>query len=218
MAIDTFNRKMSYVAAFFAFVGVILGVVALATNYWTAERFIAPDTAVQTMDGTKLNSGNITWIWNVSIACLLHIRSIKHFFSLCFKGLFYTYSNGGIFESKLNFWATTFILCLLGLIFLFVAGIFLVWDIFRISDRRFVIPLLIFIACVLMTAGVFDYGSMYRLNSHSSRTMIAAIVFAYTTLPITAFIAGRYSAFDRFVSNGHVNNGQKYVTTATNGN
>lgn len=48
--------------------------------------------------------------------------------------------------------------------------------------------------------------------------MIAAIVFAYTALPISAFIAGRYSAFDRFVANGHATNGQKYVSTSTNGN
>ncbi len=96
---------------------------------------------------------------------------------------------------------------------MFVGGIFMCWDIFQITDRRFAIPLLFFIACVLLTAGLFDYGSWARLNSHSSRTMIATIVFAYTTLPISAFIAGRYSAFDRFVTNG-----QKYVPTSTSGN
>ncbi len=104
---------------------------------------------------------------------------------------------------------TTFVICLLGLVFLFVGGIFICWDIFQISDRRFVIPLLFFVACVLLTCGVFDYGSMGYLNSHSSRTMIACIVFVYSVLPISAFIAGRYSAFDRFVTNGHVTNGQK---------
>jgi hypothetical protein len=74
------------------------------------------------------------------------------------------------------------------MIFLLVGGIFLCWDMFDISDRRFVIPMLIFVACVLMTAGLFEYGSWARLNSHSSRTMIAAIVFAYTALPMSAFI------------------------------
>jgi hypothetical protein len=102
--------------------------------------------------------------------------------------------------------------------FLLVGGIFLCWDMFKISDRRFVIPMLFFVACVLMTAGLFDYGSWARLNSHSSRTMIAAIVFAYSALPMAAFIAGRYSALDRFVTNGHVTNGQKYVPASTNGN
>jgi hypothetical protein len=102
------------------------------------------------------------------------------------------------------------------MIFLLVGGIFLCWDMFDISDRRFVIPMLIFVACVLMTAGLFEYGSWARLNSHSSRTMIAAIVFAYTALPMSAFIAGRYSAFDRLATTGHVNNGQKYVSTSTN--
>lgn len=119
---------------------------------------------------------------------------------------------------SLRFWTTTFIICLLGLVFLLASGIFICWDLFQISDRRFAIPLLIFVACVLLTAGVFDYGSWLPLNSHSSRTMIAAMVFAYSALPISAFIAGRYSAFDRFVPNGHVVNGQKYVATSTNGN
>jgi hypothetical protein len=48
--------------------------------------------------------------------------------------------------------------------------------------------------------------------------MIAAIVFTYIALPISAFIAGRYSTFDRFVANGHAINGQKYATASTNGN
>ncbi len=48
--------------------------------------------------------------------------------------------------------------------------------------------------------------------------MIAVIVFAYSALPISAFIAGRYLAFDRFVANGHVTNGQKYVSASTTGN
>lgn len=86
------------------------------------------------------------------------------------------------------------------------------------SKRRFLIsPMFIFIACVLMTAGLFDYGSSALLNSHSSRTMIASIVFTYSTLPISAFIAGRYSNFDQFITNININNDQKYLPTATNG-
>ncbi|CAF1583408.1 unnamed protein product [Adineta ricciae] len=113
---------------------------------------------------------------------------------------------------------SVFILCLIGLMFVLVGGIFLCWDMFKISDRRFIIPMLFFIACVLMTAGVFEYATWQNLNSHSSRMMIAAMVFVYSALPIAAFIAGRYSVFDRFGANGHVSNGQKYVATATNGN
>ena len=78
--------------------------------------------------------------------------------------------------------------------------------------------MLIFVACAFMTAALFEYGSWAHLNSHSSRTMIAAIVFAYAVLPISAFIAGRYSIYDRFVTNGHVTNGQKYVPTSTDEN
>jgi len=188
---------MSFVATFFAMVGVILGAVALGTNYWTVENFVTPGMAEPMSNGTVFVPGNNDWTWN---------------------GLFYTCSTRGTMECVSRFWTTTFVLCLLGVIFLLVSVVFLCWDIFKISDRRFVIPMLMFVACVLMTAGVFEYGSWARLNSHSSRTMIAAIVFAYTALPISAFMAGRYSAFDRFVTTTHVTNGQKYVSASTNGN
>lgn len=183
--VDLLNRRLSFVAAVFAFFGVIVGVVALATNYWTVINFTVPGTAAFTSNGTVLERGSVNFTWN---------------------GLFYQ-CTAGVDGCLTRFWATTFLLCLLGLIFLLVGGIFIVWDIFQITDRRFVIPFLFFISSVLLTAGIFDYGSWAPLNYHSSRLMISAVVFAYSGLPITAFIAGRYSTFDRFV-----------VTTATNGN
>jgi len=134
------------------------------------------------------------------------------------NGLFHMCTSRVNVGCMTQFWTTTFILCLLGVIFLLVGGIFSFWEMFQTSDRRFVIPMLYFVGCVLMTAGLFDYGSMARMNSHSSRAMISAIVFGYCALPISAFIAGRYSAYDRYVNNGHVHNGQKYVPTSTNGN
>jgi len=105
-----------------------------------------------------------------------------------------------------------------GLLFLLVGGIFAALDIPKTTDRRFVTPLLIFVASVLTTAALVDYASFALLNSHSSRAMIAAVVFAYTALPLSAFVAGRYSALER---NALINNGvplttQKY--SATNGN
>jgi len=44
------------------------------------------------------------------------------------------------------------------------------------------------------------------------------LFFGYVALPISAFIAGRYSACDRYMNNGHPHNGQKYVPASTNGN
>ncbi len=116
-----------------------------------------------------------------------------------------------------RFWGVTFVVCLLGLLFLLAGGICSVLDVPKASDRRFITPLLIFIGCVLMTAGLVDYASAALLNYHSSRAMIAAIVFAYTALPISAFVAGRYSAMERSVLiNNDVHTSQKY--SATNGN
>lgn len=105
----------------------------------------------------------------------------------------------------------------MGVLFLLAGGIFLALDIPKASDRRFIAPLLLFVACVLMTAGLMDYAASALLNYHSSRAMIAAIVFAYSALPIAAFVAGRYSALERSVlinNEGHTT--QKY--SATNGN
>jgi hypothetical protein len=110
-------------------------------------------------------------------------------------------------------------ICLFGLLFLLAGGIFSGLDIPKASDRRFVTPLLMFLACVLITCGLFDYASLKLLNYHSSRAMIAALVFAYTALPISAFVAGRYSASERTILiNNDVHQGtQKYLSTGSNG-
>jgi len=106
----------------------------------------------------------------------------------------------------------------LGVLVLLAVGIFSALDIPTASDRRFVTPLLLFVGCVLMTAGLVDYASLSFLNYHSSRAMIAAIVFAYTALPISAFVAGRYSALERSVLiNNESHTTQKYSATNSNG-
>ena len=107
----------------------------------------------------------------------------------------------------------------MGLVFLLAGGIFSALDVPKASDRRFITPLLIFVACVLLTAGLFDYAASKLLNYHSSRAMIAALVLAYTALPIAAFVAGRYSALERSVllnNEGH-HGTQKYAATGSNG-
>ncbi len=78
---------------------------------------------------------------------------------------------------------------------------------------------MIFIASVLTTAALVDYASRDLLNSHSSRSMIAAVVFAYTALPLSAFVAGRYSTLERaaLVNTGIHLSTQKYSATNANG-
>jgi len=196
ISMDPFFRRMTMVAGIFAMMGVILGVVALSTNYWTMENVSSP-MPMQTANGTVMMNGKVEWTWN---------------------GLFTMCTTRVNVPCVTRFWTTTFVLCLLGVICLLVGGIFSFWEMFQTSDRRFVIPMIYFVACVLMVAGLFDYASWARINSHSSRAMISAIVFGYVALPISAFIAGRYSAYDRFMNNGHVHNGQKYVPASTNGN
>jgi hypothetical protein len=118
-----------------------------------------------------------------------------------------------------HFWTTTFIISLFGLIFLLVGGILSALDLPKAADRRFITPVLLLISCVLITAGLFEYASFRVLNYHSSRAMIASLVFAYTAMPIAAFVAGRYSALERAVlinNDGHMGT-QKYSATHSNG-
>lgn len=107
----------------------------------------------------------------------------------------------------------------MGLLFLLIGGIFSALDIPKATDRRFITPLLIFVGCVLTTAALMDYASWGLLNSHSSRAMVAAVVFAYAALPLSAFVAGRYSALERtsMGTNGVHLTTQKYSATNTNG-
>jgi hypothetical protein len=63
MTYEPLNRRLATLAALFAFLGVILGVIALATNYWTLN------TAVnQTRNGTDIvDIQPIGEIWNVCV-------------------------------------------------------------------------------------------------------------------------------------------------------
>jgi hypothetical protein len=58
MAVDQLNRTISFVAVCFAFIGVILGVVALAINYWTLVQEHVPGTAVPMTKGTFFTNEN----------------------------------------------------------------------------------------------------------------------------------------------------------------
>ncbi|CAF3349722.1 unnamed protein product [Rotaria socialis] len=192
MSLDPLFRRMTLIVTVFAFVGFVLGVIALTTNYWTKVSLPPrPDMSISTENGTYINyKSGLGW-----------------------KGLLMSCTSFDKVSCTWELMTTTFFLCSFGLISLLIGGIFSIWEMFKTSDRRFLIPMLYFVACVLMTAGLFDYGSTAQLNSYSSRAMISAIVFVYGSLPISAFIAGRYSAYERYI-----NNGQKYVPASTNGN
>ncbi|UJR23504.1 hypothetical protein I4U23_026502 [Adineta vaga] len=191
MTYERLNRRLAIVAAICALLGVALGVIALATNYWTVVSISEP-----TYNGTIRVSERYGTMWNG-----------------LFKGCRTT---TGTCEAY--FWAATFILCVLGLVFLLIGCILSALDVPKVTDRRFVTPLFMYVACVLMIAGLFDYASRQLLNSHSSRSMIAGIVFAYAALALSAFVAGRYSTYERtaLVNNGVHLTTQKY--SATNGN
>jgi len=192
MTYEPLNRRLALLAAIFAFLGVVLGVIALATNYWTLIPTVQPifngtSVVAQREDGYR---------WN---------------------GLFQICRTGG--SCFAQFSPATFIIGVLGLLFLLAGGILSALDVPKATDRRFITPLVIFAGCVLMTAALVDYASSALLNSHSSRSMIAAVVFAYTALPLSAFVAGRYSTFVRsaLVNNGVHLTTQKYSATSANG-
>ena len=63
---DPLNRRLALLASVFAFFGVLLGAIALGTNYWTIERTTSPARAAQTFNGTILLPGQTNSTWNVS--------------------------------------------------------------------------------------------------------------------------------------------------------
>ncbi|CAF1328023.1 unnamed protein product [Rotaria magnacalcarata] len=192
MIVDRLNRKMSFVGTCFAFIGVILSVMALTTNYWSSKSIILLSQIIETQNGSTLSSGKIERKWN---------------------GLFYLCTDVEIVQCVFKFESTTFVFCLVGLICLLIGGISLCWDLLKISNRRFIIPMLFFVACLSITAGIFEYGSSSHINSYSSRTMIGTIIFAYSALAISTFVAGRCSALDNSITNE-----KQYVTASTDQN
>jgi hypothetical protein len=58
---------MTMIAGIFAMIGVVLGVVALATNYWTMESVVSPGMPMPTANGTMMMNEKFDWTWNVSL-------------------------------------------------------------------------------------------------------------------------------------------------------
>jgi hypothetical protein len=67
MTYEPLNRRLAIVAALFAFLGVVLGVIALATNYWTLG------VAVDSIRNGALNVDRHErgYAWNVCILFLI---------------------------------------------------------------------------------------------------------------------------------------------------
>jgi cell division protein FtsX len=62
MTYEPLNRRLATLAAIFAFLGVVLGVIALATNYWTINSIVN-----NVSNETYTNSQPTGYIWNVCI-------------------------------------------------------------------------------------------------------------------------------------------------------
>lgn len=67
MTLDPFFRRMTMIAGIFAFICVILGVVALGTNYWTMMNVPGVGMPMQTSNGTVVMNEKSDWTWNVSL-------------------------------------------------------------------------------------------------------------------------------------------------------
>ena len=62
MSYEPLNRRLAILAAVFAFLGVVLGVIALATNYWTYNYTVTPTVYNETTTAIRSYNGTI---WNV---------------------------------------------------------------------------------------------------------------------------------------------------------
>jgi type III secretory pathway component EscR len=73
MTYEPLNRRLAILAAVFAFLGVILGVIALATNYWTISTVLSEvrnETGIVDIQST-------VHLWNV---CILKFQKMNLFF------------------------------------------------------------------------------------------------------------------------------------------
>jgi hypothetical protein len=66
MTYEPLNRRLSLLAAIFAFLGVILGTIALATNYWTVQPNVEPIYNSTSVIGERVAG----YRWNVCIVLL----------------------------------------------------------------------------------------------------------------------------------------------------
>ena len=82
MPLDPLNRKLSLLGSLFAFVGIILGAIALGTDYWTSSNYETPNRALEMANGTILISGQTNQTWNVR----------KSMFFRCFYFYFFLFS------------------------------------------------------------------------------------------------------------------------------
>ena len=72
MTYEPLNRRLAILAAIFAFLGVALAVIALATNYWTISTVVS-----DVRNGTNLPDVQITGeLWNV---CILKFEKVIFF-------------------------------------------------------------------------------------------------------------------------------------------
>jgi len=76
MTYEPLNRRLATLAAIFAFLGVILGVIALATNYWTLNTIVSEVRNETGVFNTQTNGE----VWNVCILnSILKLKKIKFF-------------------------------------------------------------------------------------------------------------------------------------------
>lgn len=66
MSLDPLFRRMTIIITGFAFMGFILGSVALMTPYWTEEIVpSSPGMPIPSANGTVITN-DLEWMWNVS--------------------------------------------------------------------------------------------------------------------------------------------------------
>ena len=82
MSYEPLNRRLALLSAIFAFLGVLLGAIALGTNYWTIKPTVEP-----IYNGTtRLAEGESVRRWNVSILLRKFLKMLSSKSSRVFSG------------------------------------------------------------------------------------------------------------------------------------
>lgn len=83
MSYEPLNRRLALLSAIFAFLGVLLGAIALGTNYWTIKPTVEP-----IYNGTtRLVEGESVRRWNVSILLRKFLKMLSYTSSRVFSGI-----------------------------------------------------------------------------------------------------------------------------------
>jgi hypothetical protein len=195
---DNYGRTIAFIAVGFGIAALVLTCVGLGTPRWySAYVAIVDQNSIKTGQYIKTDSANFFY------TCEIYANGRLN---NCTNRGSSLYNYPGYNASDPNPWMTDYYqrmqnagaLCIVGIIFLFFGTLttFIMAMIhFRIALINLIPPVLLFLACLFMLAGMAE-GSRYLLyNDYSANLYQTGHLLTMFTLFLSAFAAGRIHSF-----------------------